>query len=85
MKSNGFSKTQQKMMTILSDGRAHTRDELKSCLWDELAQISALQPHLTKIRKQLNPRGEDIICVFKDRRICYQHVRLLASANTGRT
>jgi len=82
---NGFTPTQKRMLKVLSDGQRHTREELHACLDDELSALSAIQAHITYIRKHLEIRGEDIVCVARDRSYHYQHVRLLNSANDGRT
>lgn len=72
-----WTPTQQRMIDLLSDGMPHDRKELHRCLDDELAQLSAIQFHLSMIRRVLRPRGEDILCVLFDRKIHYQHIRLL--------
>ncbi len=72
-----FTKTEGKMLQILSDGLAHTREEIFSCLPDDLGRLSNIRKHFTNIRKKIRPIGQDIICELKDRRICYRHVRLI--------
>jgi len=80
---NGYTKTQARIVDLLSDGVPHSREELHACLDDDLARLTAAKRHLVEIRKHLRPQGQDIICVLQNRRIMYQWVRLLASANTG--
>ena len=85
--SNGnghLSHVQQKMLAVLSDGLPHHRSELHACLWDDQGPIGNIKPHLNMIRKVLRPKGEDIVCIFLHRRICYRHIRLLASATDGK-
>lgn len=79
-----FTLTQVRMLRVLSDGRPHSKMELWHCLEDDLSAITAIKPHLTRIRKRLNPKGEDIVCVVNHRRNYYQHVRLLPSAHDGK-
>jgi DNA-binding response OmpR family regulator len=70
---------QSRMLGVLADGRPHTREELRACLWDEQGPVTNIQPHLTAIRKELRRQGEDILCVIVSRRICYRYVRLIPS------
>lgn len=79
MPNNGYTPTQQRMLSILADGFPHTREELHGCLWDELGALSNIQMHISNLRKKLKPEGETVVCVIKHRRIHYQHVRLLKS------
>jgi hypothetical protein len=75
--------TQLKMLEVLSDGRPHQKTELHACLSDDLAQMSALTPHLVAIRKMLRLQGEEVVCEFINRQRLYRHVRLLPSACDG--
>ena len=78
--NNGkFTPTHQAMLDVLADGRPHLRKELHACLPDELGPPTNIHAHLTAIRKMLRPKGQDIICTLVNGRICYRHVRLLAS------
>ncbi len=76
--------THQRMLKLFSDGLPHTRRELHACLDDELSALATIQYHISTLRKLL-PAGEAIDCVFVNRRFCYRHVRLLASAVDGKT
>lgn len=78
MAGRDFTETQLKILKVLSDGRSHTKAELQACVPDELASISALQVHISRLRKKLQPAGEDILCVFVARSFQYRHVRLLS-------
>lgn len=78
-----FTPTETKLLNVLSDGQAHTREELRVCLTDELVGPKALSVHIYRIRKMLNTRGETIVCEFRYRKYYYRHVRLLASAVDG--
>lgn len=82
---NGYSPTQVKILQLLSDGKPHTREEIHALLIDELCQIEMVSVHISRIRKHLRPKGEEIICELANRRIHYRHVRLLPSAYDGRT
>lgn len=73
-----FTPTQRRMLTILADGKAHTRQELFACLSDDMADLSAIKWHLSKLREKLRPMGQDVICEI-NMGIKYRHVRLLAS------
>lgn len=79
-----FTPTQRRILDVLADGLPHTREELHGCLNDDLGTLSNLWAHVSNIRKVLRPRGEDIVCVYHLRRLCYRHVRLLANPNDGK-
>ena len=75
--------TQTRMARLLADGMPHSRGELFGCLDDDLAKLSAIQFHITRIRQAL-PRGESVECVLQNGKICYRHVRLLPNAYNGK-
>jgi len=70
------------MLKILSDGLPHTSKELHGCCGPSCRAV--VRVHMVHIRKKLRLKGEDVVCVFRQGRYYYQHVRLLASANDGR-
>ena len=74
-----FTPIQERILQVLSDGRAHTKAELFACLDDELADRNgtAVNRQLGKMREQLRPNGEDIICEFYLKKYLYRHVRLI--------
>lgn len=78
-----FSPIQQRMLVVLSDGRPHSREELRQCLADDLAQAASVSYHIALIRRALRPQGQDLICEYDRRRRFYRHVRLLASPYDG--
>ncbi len=54
--------TQVRMLTLLSDGEAHTFDELIACLSDsEQGDIIAVRLALSRMRKHLLKFGHDIV------------------------
>ena len=77
--SSSFTKTETAILQLLSDGQPHTRREIHGCLPDELAALKAINPHITRIRQKLLTIGHDLLCVLRQRTICYQHVRLLTA------
>ncbi len=80
MEQPKYTPTQQRMLAVLADGMRHTKEELISCLWDEMGTIGTVNVHLTYLRKILRPMGQDIICENDGRRRNgYRHVRLLKS------
>jgi hypothetical protein len=81
---NGFTPTERRMLELLKDGKPHRREELHSCLQDDLADLSAIQPHISNIRKRIRNLGEEIVCEFYQRSLHYRHVRLLSSPYDGR-
>lgn len=72
-----FTPTQQAILGVLSDGKAHSKQELHRCLPDELASMSALRTHLCRMRPALWQRGQDVLAIVHRRRTCYQLVQLL--------
>jgi hypothetical protein len=76
-----FSKTQQRVLDVLSDGLPHKFNELLACLPDEMSGIDALRMLLSRVRPKLRARGEDIICQHLNHSHQYRHVRLLRSAS----
>lgn len=82
--NNGYTPTERRMLDILDDGLPHRREELHACLGDELAPLSAIQNHISRLRAKLKPKGHDVLCVSRDNTRYYQRVVLYASANDGR-
>ncbi len=70
----------QKILAMLSDGRPHTREELRGCLWDELGTNDTVRHHIGQLRRELLLKGEDIVCRQSNGPLCYQHVKLLDSS-----
>jgi hypothetical protein len=77
MATSAYTPTQRRMLRLLADGRPHPRAELKACLVDELGDWNNVQFHISRIRKRLRPKGQDILCVVANQQISYRHVRLL--------
>ena len=73
----------QKIMEVLSDGFPHPREELHACLWDELAEKTTIQQHISDLRKVLNPKGEDITFFMSGGVGYYEIRRLVASPYNG--
>lgn len=73
-----------KILQLLSDGAPHHRDELRNIV--KPSSPTMVIKHVSAMRNQLRARGEDIICVLRNRQIHYQHVRLLrgSSPDMGR-
>ena len=73
---------QRALMDILKDGLPHARNEL----WEVLkpSGFRTVAFHMCMLRKKL-PAGQDIVCVYRNKMYHYQWVRLLYSANDGRT
>lgn len=83
--ANGFTPTEERIFDLLSDGHPHSRDELFKCLTDDLADTSAIRPHLTRLRGKINPKGFDILYVPRHHKTFWQLVHLVYSPNDGRT
>lgn len=74
---------QQKIFGVLSDGRIHAPEEMRGCLWDELAGIEQIRNHISQMRLSIRPKGYDVVYVARGPEQGYQLVRLLASAYDG--
>lgn len=79
MKGVRFTPVEQRMIDLLADGMDHTRAELHTCLFDELAPLQAINGHITNIRKKIRHLGHDIVCLpgVGPRPMSYRHVRSL--------
>ena len=70
--------TQRRMLALLSDGRPHTRAELRKLLWDEHSGLGAVRRQLCAARKIVRAAGCEIVCeITQGGRICYRQVKLL--------
>jgi hypothetical protein len=69
--------TKQRMLAVLADGQRHLRQELQACLYDELGPIKNIQCHLSVLRRELRPLGQDILCEVYNGNLYYRQVRLL--------
>lgn len=83
MTVDGLTPTETKIFQLLSDGMFHLRDEVRSCLSDELASFNAMALHITNLRKKL-PNGYLVVCVRHRGKSGYQMVRSIPSANDGK-
>lgn len=63
-----LSPIQLRMLQALSDGLPHSREALLECIQDDRCKPTAHLAHLTAIRKVLRPKGEDILCEYRNRR-----------------
>jgi len=71
-----YTPTETRLLNVLGDGKPHNRKELRlKCLNDELLE-SGLKMAISKLRKKINPIGQDIICTAT--RFEYILVRLIA-------
>ena len=78
--TNNFTKTEQAMLAVLSDGRPHSVEELNACCGP--CSRNTARVHLTSIRKKLPP-SERILCISLGKAKRYQHVRLLYNPYDG--
>lgn len=65
--------TEQRIYNLLRDGEEHGYSELFACLSDDMAGITAVQFHLSKLRSKLPP-GDLIVCVYKGHSKAYRYV-----------
>lgn len=81
-RSKEFTRMEQTIVDLFSDGAPHPPAELLEIV--KPSSMNAVHAHLISIRKKL-PAGETILCRVMNRRFVYQWVRLLPSANDGRS
>ena len=84
MAVNEFTPTQARLFNVVSDGLPHQRAELLEAMQDSESTYRAVAVHMVAIRKVLRPKGQDIICELRNRRIYYRYVRLMHSAYDGK-
>lgn len=75
-----FTRTEQKIIDLLSDGLPHPRRQLQQCLPGEMGEAEeaddfrTLRVHIYNIRRKL-PQNELIVCEVAEKGlICYRHV-----------
>jgi hypothetical protein len=73
---DGLTPVQQRMLVVLSDGNHHPIEDLYRCLEDTNRPVHNVHPHITAIRKALNPVGRDVECVRRNRVFLYIQVVL---------
>jgi len=71
-----------RILRLLSDGKRHAVPELLEIV--KPSGIPALHQQISLLRKRLNQKGEDIVCVRRGYASFYQHVRLLYDPYSGR-
>ncbi len=72
-----FTPTERRILSLLSDGLSHTREETLTCLNDEKAAPKALRVMLFHLRRKLRPLGQDIVTeCSRNRKWMYRRVRL---------
>lgn len=76
--------TENRIVDMLSDGLPHSRDQLMTCLYDDMGSYPNLNQHLFHLRRKIAPTGIGIVCELVRRGIHYRMVRFLASACDGR-
>lgn len=78
-----FTPTQQIVADLLADGLPHSRDEIALAIDPGFTSREVVRFHVSRVRRKLRPKGEDIVCCLVHRKICYQHVRLLSNPYNG--
>ena len=71
-----FTDTEYRILRLLADGEAHSREEIHQLLTDEMSRVSSIQAHISRIRGKIKHLGETIVCEINSG-IKYRHVRLL--------
>jgi len=74
-----YTRTEKRLMDVLSDGMPHHKEELWACIDDELSGENTLRVHMTNLRNKLRPAGMDVLldrcgnCAYR-----YRLVRLIS-------
>jgi DNA-binding winged helix-turn-helix (wHTH) protein len=82
MANERFTPTQIKLLSLLADGKGHTRQEIHALLYDRLDPVSNIRPHLCHLRRQLRSAGQDIRCELLGGVVSYRLVRVAETAGT---
>ncbi len=80
-----FTPTQQRLLEKFSDGGLKSKAELMTVLGDDMTDVQCLRQHIYILNKKLLPYGQKIAAISLGKAMRYQHVRLISSANNGRT
>lgn len=75
-----FTPTEQRIMDVLADGQYHKKIDLIRLLPDDMQPISALDMYVVKIRRKINPIGQDLAV---ERRWNTSHIRLVRLLDLG--
>ena len=62
-----LTKTEARIMELLSDGLDHPQDALVDCLEDSLATRVNLKNHIFNLRQKLKPERRDVVCLSRGR------------------
>jgi hypothetical protein len=65
---------EERMLSVLDDGRPHDVHEMFRCLWDEQSKLATVATHITHLRDFLRPLGGDILLIFYKNAFHYQRV-----------
>jgi len=76
-KPGEYTRQQAAILGVLKDGATHSRQELLDACLDDMMSVRTLNVAITRVRKLLRPKGQDIVCVLNNKRINYRWVRLL--------
>lgn len=76
-----FTKTEQKIIDLLSDGKGHRPTEICEHLGEGECEVvkSAMMVRVSELNKKLATIGEKIACMSRGKWVYYQHVRLIKS------
>ena len=79
--TNNFTPTQNAILTVLSDGVPHHRQELMDCIDDPEPSSNQFHQALFRLRQRLKPLGQNIIVTLLNRRIAYVWTRRINSSD----
>ena len=65
--------TERRMLEMLQDGERHTKEELRTCLFDLMSSVEGVRVHICTLRAKL-PEGKLILCEINRRIVHYRLV-----------
>ena len=73
-----FTEGQHKLLELFSDGKRHSKEEVKRTIQDEHVSDEAMWAAIHRLKNKLEPIGETIVCETAGYVRMYRHVRLLS-------
>lgn len=72
-----YTKTEQRIIKLLSDGMPHPREDLLECMLDPMGNYVALTSHIVRLRRKVRTLNQEIVCELRRGAIYYRQIILL--------
>ena len=69
--------TENRIWKLLSDNKAHTREEIHGCLWDEMSNLATIQYHISNLRGKVKRIDWEIILELRGFQKLYRRIPIL--------